>query len=120
MINRSCDFIITDPPPGPPMIEGLKDNQLLFVGDNLTLTCTVSGGKPLVSFVNFTCGQRTGTLMYTDTSVSSILTYPSLAVTDKDTKCHCAASWQPEKQLYQKEATTELVILGSVLFLPNL
>ncbi|KAK7499800.1 hypothetical protein BaRGS_00008891 [Batillaria attramentaria] len=43
------------PPSQPPQISGLPQNQELYKGDLLDVTCTVEGGKPPVSSVTLIC-----------------------------------------------------------------
>nr|KAG5696837.1 hypothetical protein BaRGS_030961 [Batillaria attramentaria] len=44
-----------NPPTAPPAIHGYKTGDFLEVGDSLTMTCLVRGGKPLVTSVIFSC-----------------------------------------------------------------
>nr|KAG5693551.1 hypothetical protein BaRGS_011676 [Batillaria attramentaria] len=102
------------PPPAPPEIRSSNKAQFLSSGD--TLTCIVSGGKPLVSSVHFSCSNpdhpdgpddRNGCPDHPDgpddrngSSVSSSLTIDTSRATGADTPCVCSAVWEPEPLLY--------------------
>ncbi|KAK7497498.1 hypothetical protein BaRGS_00011340 [Batillaria attramentaria] len=60
-------------PPSGPVITGYTTNQVLTAGDNVSLTCTVSGGNPPVNNITFYClRQNTNVTGEFDSSLSSM------------------------------------------------
>ncbi|KAK7480701.1 hypothetical protein BaRGS_00028069, partial [Batillaria attramentaria] len=49
------------PPPAQPIITGLIEGQPLLEGTSVLMTCTVQGGNPPVTSVNFSCGSHVDT-----------------------------------------------------------
>ncbi|KAK7497414.1 hypothetical protein BaRGS_00011256, partial [Batillaria attramentaria] len=91
----------SDPPPIPPAITTSTQDNLVFVGD--TVTCTVQGGKPLVTAVHINCTNlqlKSTTSTIANTSVSRSVTISTLQTTDNNTTCYCWATWEPEPGLY--------------------
>ncbi|KAK7454698.1 hypothetical protein BaRGS_00039544, partial [Batillaria attramentaria] len=87
-------LVTTYPPLVAPVIRGYK--QPLYAGDDLTLTCEVSGGQPLVTSVTFACPPRhpdNASDVKGPSSVSSSLTL-SLTESDDGIVCSCNAVWK--------------------------
>nr|KAG5688321.1 hypothetical protein BaRGS_009953 [Batillaria attramentaria] len=74
----------TDPPESAPMIEGYESGKVVAAGQRLRMTCTVSGGKPLVTSVNFSCPGHPDVEPddVADRTVISTLTIGALAAED--------------------------------------
>ncbi|XP_070203644.1 uncharacterized protein [Littorina saxatilis] len=89
------------PPPEAPGITTNINTTVLSSGDSLT--CTVRGGKPVVTSVHFYCtnpplsDQEDVT---EDTSVSSSVVVDTAKATNASMHCHCSAVWDPEPDLY--------------------
>lgn len=90
------------PPTEPPVIHGYTAGQILKAGDNMS--CTVPGGKPLVSAVIFYCidpkiedlEDHVGVL-----SVTSPLVMNTTLATSQNMTCLCKANWSPIFAMYQ-------------------
>ncbi|XP_025101048.1 uncharacterized protein LOC112568136 isoform X2 [Pomacea canaliculata] len=96
------------PPTSPPIIKG--NENILILGENKTLTCTVNGGKPLVSSVIFVCGNKTGTPDFgDDESVSSSINF-HVQVHHHFTSCQCSAIWQRKPELYLDKSFITLYV----------
>ena len=96
-------FFIQDPPSGNPGFVTNKLLSTLISGDQLTMTCQISGGKPLVDSVNFRCGNK-----YLDQDEDSVKeSYVSSSLSfnvekdDDGLQCYCDGDWSPEAALYQ-------------------
>ncbi|XP_025101115.1 mucin-5AC-like [Pomacea canaliculata] len=105
------------PPATAPNIS-VGTGQSLATGDNLT--CTVTGGKPVVSRVTFSCYNLSVTvqsdIIITDSvdvvqqsSVSSPLTVPSSG--SSSVRCICTAEWTPQPDLYRLSTSVDLQLL---------
>ncbi|XP_070182667.1 nephrin-like [Littorina saxatilis] len=79
------------PPPSPPQIIGYVNNSILYQGDNLTLTCSVTGGDPGVTSVTLTCPDQHENS--THLGQSSSLVIPSLGNNHNNLKCTCSGQW---------------------------
>ncbi|KAK7478340.1 hypothetical protein BaRGS_00030414, partial [Batillaria attramentaria] len=93
--------VANHPPQKPPFIANSRQSKFLPVGG--TVTCTVQGGKPLVTAVHFNCTNQHLTNDVSKpvgTSVSSSVTISTTQTTDDDTTCYCWATWEPEPGLY--------------------
>ncbi|KAK7483334.1 hypothetical protein BaRGS_00025394 [Batillaria attramentaria] len=83
------------PPSAPPEIQGYSKNDFLQAGNNVTMTCTVRDGKPLVTSVIFSCpGHEDAADIRGDSKVQSILVIDSLATEDDGKICVCTAKWK--------------------------
>ncbi|KAK7469693.1 hypothetical protein BaRGS_00036275, partial [Batillaria attramentaria] len=102
-------------PPSGPVITGYTTNQVLTAGDNVSLTCTVSGGNPPVNNITFYClRQNTNVTGEFDSSLSSItVTIDRLRVSDDGTECVCNSTgeWPPDPSLHL-EAVTHLNVVA--------
>ncbi|KAK7455322.1 hypothetical protein BaRGS_00039488, partial [Batillaria attramentaria] len=99
--SNKAQFLSSDPPGSPPKI--LSSNKAQFLSSGDTLTCTVSGGEPLVSSVHFSCSSPDhpdGPDDRNGSSVSSSLTIDTSRATGADTLCVCSAVWEPGPLLY--------------------
>ncbi|KAK7469708.1 hypothetical protein BaRGS_00036290 [Batillaria attramentaria] len=66
-------------PPDQPVITGYTTGQVLQLGHRLEMVCTVYGGSPKVSSIDFTCtGLDDGEDTSNETSVSSSVIIPSI------------------------------------------
>ncbi|XP_025102771.1 uncharacterized protein LOC112569250 isoform X1 [Pomacea canaliculata] len=100
------------PPELPPVIEGIQNDESVRSGDRLILTCKVSGGRPLVSSVNFTCGHHEDEEDSVSGSfVSSVVTLDPVTAKDDGIRCRCSAKWLPEITQYSQ---TEEVVLNVI------
>ncbi|KAK7497500.1 hypothetical protein BaRGS_00011342, partial [Batillaria attramentaria] len=104
-------------PPSGPIITGYTTNQVLTAGDNVSLTCTVSGGNPPVNNITFYClRQNTNVTGEFDSSLSSItVTIDRLRVSDDGTECVCTGEWPPDPSLHL-EAVIHLNLVGRDLY----
>ncbi|KAK7479034.1 hypothetical protein BaRGS_00029704 [Batillaria attramentaria] len=108
---------ITYPPTERPVITGYTEGQLLKTGDKLT--CTVTGGKPLVSKVIFSCTNPSHDDQEDNkdtTSVSSTLTIGSARPTNIswETTCTCSAEWTTQPDLYTLTASVSFALLSEL------
>ncbi|XP_025100266.1 uncharacterized protein LOC112567712 isoform X2 [Pomacea canaliculata] len=107
-----ADFVLnlTYPPKDPPSITGYTPGTVISHGAQLQ--CSVTGGKPMVSKVIFTCEKLqlvsadSQTIQPENASVSSILTIDSK---NNRVECKCQAVWDPEESLYT--LTSQIVVL---------
>ena len=95
MVKRLSRFI-PDPPISPPVIHNSTSQGFVYQGDPLTLTCTVTGGKPVSNTsVTFVCPGKTDTSDVTSTTdVSSSVTYSAVEASDNGAVCTCSAQWK--------------------------
>lgn len=101
------------PPRDSPVLTGHKDQQIHKSGD--ILTCTVTGGKPVVTQVILNCSNPTlydQADVVNGTSVSSSLTLDSSEQTYSQTTCQCTAIWEPDPALYSKSASATFAIIA--------
>ena len=112
----------TDPPSSPPLISGVQDGGH-SEGEALSLSCSVTGGQPPVSFINFWCDQGTEdspdttTTVNGVTTVTSYLTFDRLDLTMNGTVCRCSAPWSERPSLYTRTATATITVIGVYLCL---
>ena len=84
-----------DPPPSAPVIEGYTDGAILPVGHSLTLTCSVHGGKPLVTAVHFSCPSHDDVTLDRTTQNVVISTLRIQLTSSSDGMvCSCSAQWK--------------------------
>ena len=113
-------FLSTDPPSSPPLISGIQDGGH-SEGETLTLSCSVTGGKPPISFVSFLCGQGPGDSPDTTstvnslTTVTSYLTFERLDSTVNGTVCRCSPYWKEDPSRYTQTATATITVIGVYL-----
>ena len=80
----------TDAPRNAPRISGYTNNQILYQGDPLTLTCDVTGGDPRVTSVTLTCMRHS---QGPSNGQSSSLRVTSLRAGDHGDVCTCSGQW---------------------------
>ncbi|XP_076456135.1 uncharacterized protein LOC143290513 isoform X2 [Babylonia areolata] len=97
------------PPQEAPTINGHSEDTVYQQGDSLTMTCSVHGGKPLVTSVYFTCGTHEDTTpdIFSTTEVHSLLSIAALTVEDDGKTCFCTAKWE-DTDWYKLSATAVL------------
>ena len=82
----------------------------LIVGNELSMSCLVNGGKPAVSVVSIDCGSRQSE--HTDNVTSNTYTTTSLTwilePQDNGIECVCTAEWIPNMIMYSKTAIKTL------------
>ena len=110
--SRSC----ADPPQRAPVIEGYVKDEVLQEGHILTMTCSVTGGKPLVTSVIFACSGHSDTVPDVRSSdrVQSYLSLSPLKVGDNGDRCVCTAEWK-KTDWYRLSATVILHVNGKTL-----
>ncbi|XP_076436087.1 cubilin-like isoform X2 [Babylonia areolata] len=84
------------PPQEAPSIDGYSKDTVYQQGESLTLTCSVYGGKPLVTSVSFSCGthQENSMDIIGTTYVQRVLPISSLTAEDEGMACLCTAKWK--------------------------
>ena len=113
-------FLCTDPPSSPPLISGVQDGGHTE-GESLSLSCSVTGGQPPVSYVNFWCGHGPGNGPDTTTTVNGVttvtsgVTFDRLDLTMIGTVCRCYAHWSERPSLYTRTATATITVIGMYL-----
>ncbi|XP_076454328.1 uncharacterized protein LOC143289237 isoform X2 [Babylonia areolata] len=102
------------PPQEAPTINGHSEDTVYQQGDSLTMTCSVHGGKPIVSSVYFTCGAHEDTTpdIVGKIEVHSLLSIAPLTTEDDGKTCFCTAKWQ-DTDWYKMSATAVLRVQGS-------
>ncbi|XP_076455843.1 uncharacterized protein LOC143290359 isoform X2 [Babylonia areolata] len=99
------------PPQSPPRITGYTPGRPVQVGEALHMTCTVQGGRPLVTAVDFTCPGHPDTEPDEEGrgKVTASVTIPRLTSWDHGVTCVCWAEWKvPE--LYVSRAYVTLSV----------
>ncbi|XP_076455694.1 uncharacterized protein LOC143290240 isoform X2 [Babylonia areolata] len=101
------------PPQEAPTINGHSEDTVYQQGDSLPMTCSVHGGKPLVTSVYFTCGTHEDTTpdIFSTTEVHSLLSIAALTVEDDGKTCFCTAKWE-DTDWYKLSATAVLRVRG--------
>ncbi|KAK7497447.1 hypothetical protein BaRGS_00011289, partial [Batillaria attramentaria] len=96
--------------PSAPVITGYQPGQVLFLGDTLLITCSVSGGDPLVTSVTFYCGHMDDDTndIRNDTQVSSQVIIDPLRAEHNGMQCACVASWPKDQQL---DLSTKVILI---------
>ncbi|XP_070174677.1 prolow-density lipoprotein receptor-related protein 1-like isoform X1 [Littorina saxatilis] len=102
------------PPPSAPTITGYTAGEIKQAGERLTLTCTVSGGKPLVTSVNFLCNRHPDnkTDVRGQNKVQSVLDIRSLEPEDDAMSCVCTGDWM-NRDFYKLSETITLRVNGT-------
>ena len=104
-----------DPPTTDPVITitstPSSSEGRLYQGDRVTLTCTVTGGKPLsATTVTFTCpGKQVSQDTEGSTGVSSSVTFDSLTNGDHNRVCTCSSKWK-QTDWYNRNNSTRLFV----------
>ena len=103
--------VCADPPTSNPVITDNSTDSHLYQGDTLTLTCSVTGGKPFsASSVTFTCpGKQDGQDNVGSSGVSSSVIFDSLSGNDHDKQCTCITQWK-QTNWYNRNVNTTLHI----------
>ncbi|XP_070174676.1 low-density lipoprotein receptor-related protein 2-like isoform X2 [Littorina saxatilis] len=106
--------LASDPPPSAPTITGYTAGEMKQAGERLTLTCTVSGGKPLVTSVNFWCNSHPDnkTDVRGQNKVQSVLDIRSLEPEDDAMSCVCTGDWM-NRDFYKLSETITLRVNGT-------
>ncbi|XP_070202735.1 uncharacterized protein, partial [Littorina saxatilis] len=111
--SKTLQLNFTYPPPQKPVIQSKRKLvKEIRIGDQLT--CTVTGGKPLVDSVYFHCTNPD--LPDKIDNVSDKFVTSSIIVTsahlDSNTvmACACNATWQIKPEYYQQSTTAVLII----------
>ncbi|XP_070174699.1 uncharacterized protein [Littorina saxatilis] len=105
------EIMLEYPPQTPPVINGYKKGDVLQAGDDLRMTCSVQGGKPLVKNVIFSCDGHPDTApdIAGQTEVHSVLEFKLLTVEDNGKRCICTAEWK-DTDWYRLSVTTTLIV----------
>jgi hypothetical protein len=101
-------------PPSPPEVTGYTPGIPLNTGDNLL--CTIRGGNPLVSIVNFYClDSRSATILFIDQPdtvgaglVRSEVRVDTSLVTSSTVHCLCVGVWT--NQTWYHNHTADVVV----------
>ncbi|XP_025101042.1 uncharacterized protein LOC112568135 isoform X3 [Pomacea canaliculata] len=106
------------PPPSPPNITGYKEGSVLTEGEQITLKCTVHGGKPKVTSVTFYCGDgRDSTDVFGDEFVTSSVVI-TVQTKHNNTVCKCSATWT-QHQMYRDTTFIRLFVRGFISTTPD-
>ncbi|KAL8574723.1 hypothetical protein ACOMHN_023928 [Nucella lapillus] len=89
--QKSVTLDIKYPPPSAPQISGYVNGHILYQGDNLILTCAVTGGDPQVTSVTLACPGRSK--QKTTNGQSSRLEFSPLSSSDHNLTCMCSGQW---------------------------
>lgn len=104
--------LFTDPPSTPPAITGYGAGYTVVTGDNLT--CSVNGGRPLVSRVIFSCFSASDVINdQPDVTLSTSVT-SSVIIPTQNTNvltCACRADWSPRLEAYPWNTTVNIQVL---------
>ncbi|KAK7106672.1 B-cell receptor CD22-like [Littorina saxatilis] len=110
-LHSTTSYTITlrYPPTEAPRIVADTNKTVLSSGDKLT--CTIRGGKPAVTSVNFYC---TNPILLADivgeNSASSSIIVDTTGAAETPTVCHCSAVWEPDRSLYQNSTSQEFLL----------
>ena len=112
----STPSALTEPPATPPVITGYSAGSVLTEGGPLSLTCTVTGGRPLVTAVTLFCSSRPhvsgpSSVNRQRTAVSTTLDIAALRPSDNGSLCVCTATWEGAPQRYNMAATVSLTVI---------
>ncbi|KAK7497492.1 hypothetical protein BaRGS_00011334, partial [Batillaria attramentaria] len=107
--------------PEKPVITGYTTGQVLESGHRLEMVCTVHGGSPTVSSIDFSCtGLNDGADTSNETSVSSSVIIASISEADDQRLCTCSARWPPQPSLVLSASVTLSVAQGKKTHTPTL
>lgn len=89
-----------------------SDDGSLYEGDSLTLTCEVSGGKPVnATVLVFTCGNKENVENNSDkNTVRSQIRIQSLSMVNQGEVCSCTTRWK-STNWYTRTSTKMLSII---------
>ncbi|KAK7497451.1 hypothetical protein BaRGS_00011293, partial [Batillaria attramentaria] len=111
-----------DPPNLPPVISGYTADRSVPEGTSLWLTCTVTGGNPVVASVTFYCGDHADGTETTEapavgqSSVTSVVNFDPFTAEDDGVTCVCTADWTPRPQSYTHRSEVTLTMLPETDF----
>ncbi|KAL8566437.1 hypothetical protein ACOMHN_015073 [Nucella lapillus] len=118
--QKSVTLDIKYPPPSVPQISGYVNGHILYQGDNLILTCAVTGGDPQVTSVTLACPGRSK--QKTTNGQSSSLEFSPLSSSDHNLTCVCSGQWAMQGYytltdsrtltVYYRTSDTKLTING--------
>ncbi|XP_070201188.1 uncharacterized protein [Littorina saxatilis] len=112
------ELIVAYPPPSPPVITGHENKSVLLVGERLTLTCTVTGGRPLVTSLSVRCwsGVQSEPSAMTVVNNSVTLTFSIEAVEARHdgTECVCTGDWEGGREAYNASGRIVLTVIQGV------
>lgn len=103
-----------DPPKKPPVITGFTSGNI--ISHDTQLRCKVSGGKPVVSKVIFTCERlpRPYTCEPTNgsdrTESALVVNHAPPSDTNNSVLCTCRAVWEPREDMYTQTSQMLLQI----------
>ncbi|XP_025103038.1 uncharacterized protein LOC112569462 isoform X2 [Pomacea canaliculata] len=110
--KKTCKLNLAYPPVKPPEILGYRVGEMLSNGDNLH--CRVSGGKPLVKKVNFSCFSDPPHEDQQDTFhgsfVQSSVTIGAVDAGNYSMVCVCGALWDPSEELYTQTSNITVFV----------
>ena len=101
-------LLFSDPPPDPPVISGYG-GQPLYSGDFLRITCDVTGGRPTVEAVKFTCEGQGQEQPGQRERISK-----QLSPSDHGKVCSCSARWKKSEWYTKANSVTLHVYCKSV------
>ncbi|KAL8588595.1 hypothetical protein ACOMHN_034049 [Nucella lapillus] len=108
--QKSVTLDIKYPPPSAPKISGYINGHILYQGDNLTLTCAVTGGDPQVTSVTLACPGRS--MQKTTNGQSSSLEFSTLSSSDHNLTCVSSGQWARESYYTLTDSRTLTVYCG--------
>ncbi|XP_070181137.1 uncharacterized protein [Littorina saxatilis] len=99
------------PPHTTPFINGYTKGEVLKAGNDLRVTCSVHGGKPLVKNVIFSCDGHPDTApdITSQIEVLSVLQFKPVTMEDDGKRCVCTAEWK-NTDWYRLSVTTILTV----------
>ncbi|KAL8608863.1 hypothetical protein ACOMHN_063938 [Nucella lapillus] len=100
--QKSVTLDIKYPPLSASQIGGYINGQVLYEGDNLTLTCAVAGGDPQVTSVTLACRSK----QKTTNGQSSSLEFSPLSSSDHNLTCVCSGQWARESDYTLTDSRT--------------
>ncbi|KAK7497125.1 hypothetical protein BaRGS_00011655 [Batillaria attramentaria] len=100
-----------------PVITDFWDGDSVMEGSNVTLTCSITGGKPTVTSVTISCGGQGRTLSSSGnqavggTTPSINITIDFLRAEDDGTKCQCSGNWTTQPNLYLLKSSVTIYVI---------
>ena len=103
--------MLADPPTSSPVITSNQSGDHLYQGDTVTLTCSVTGGKPPnATSVTFSCPNKPDEEdNMGSTGVSSSVTFNPLSDNDHNAVCRCSTRWR-QTDWYNMVTSTTLYV----------
>ena len=116
--HHTLIWLSTDPPPQAPVITRSPSSHPLYSTDDLTLTCEVTGGKPLVTSVSLSCSSRHPDNPNDVTGSDSVSSSLQMTLTDDDDgiTCSCIAVWKVTSFYTLSDSTTFTVYCELFVF----